>query len=127
VGAYGGGSQRAPVPYADLDRIWKTVLLHQFHDILPGSSIAWVHRESRATYDVSRRTGAIIGAAQRRTGRGPRGRHLGSGTVVIFRRRPHARAGVPGAGGGPGARPAAGVPDGEDGGYVPGQRLVRAV
>ncbi|WP_369359370.1 alpha-mannosidase [Streptomyces sp. cg2] len=37
-------------PYAALDRLWKTVLLHQFHDILPGSSIAWVHREARATY-----------------------------------------------------------------------------
>ncbi|WP_107417910.1 glycoside hydrolase family 38 C-terminal domain-containing protein [Streptomyces sp. CB03238] len=37
-------------PYDDLDRIWKTVLLHQFHDILPGSSIAWVHREARDTY-----------------------------------------------------------------------------
>ncbi|MFE6975150.1 alpha-mannosidase [Streptomyces sp. NPDC057682] len=38
-------------PYEELDRIWKTVLLHQFHDILPGSSIAWVHREARETYD----------------------------------------------------------------------------
>ncbi|MHB9758055.1 alpha-mannosidase [Streptomyces sp. BYX5S] len=37
-------------PYDALDRIWKTVLLHQFHDILPGSSIAWVHREARETY-----------------------------------------------------------------------------
>ncbi|MER0483571.1 glycoside hydrolase family 38 C-terminal domain-containing protein [Streptomyces sp. Edi2] len=37
-------------PYDDLDRLWKTVLLHQFHDILPGSSIAWVHREARDTY-----------------------------------------------------------------------------
>ncbi len=37
-------------PAAELDRLWKTVLLHQFHDILPGSSIAWVHREARATY-----------------------------------------------------------------------------
>ncbi|MFF4954304.1 alpha-mannosidase [Streptomyces chattanoogensis] len=37
-------------PYEELDRIWKTVLLHQFHDILPGSSIAWVHREARAAY-----------------------------------------------------------------------------
>ena len=35
-----------PYPYEELDRIWKTVLLHQFHDILPGSSIAWVHREA---------------------------------------------------------------------------------
>ncbi|WP_425568184.1 hypothetical protein [Nonomuraea rubra] len=25
-----------PYPYERLDRIWKTVLLHQFHDILPG-------------------------------------------------------------------------------------------
>ncbi|MEV6608991.1 glycoside hydrolase family 38 C-terminal domain-containing protein [Kutzneria sp. NPDC051319] len=37
-------------PYEQLDRLWKTVLLHQFHDILPGSSIAWVHREAEATY-----------------------------------------------------------------------------
>jgi alpha-mannosidase len=37
-------------PYERLDRLWKTVLLHQFHDILPGSSIAWVHREAEATY-----------------------------------------------------------------------------
>ncbi|MEU3851584.1 glycoside hydrolase family 38 C-terminal domain-containing protein [Streptomyces sp. NPDC029554] len=37
-------------PYEKLDRLWKTVLLHQFHDILPGSSIAWVHREAEAEY-----------------------------------------------------------------------------
>jgi alpha-mannosidase len=37
-------------PYEQLDRLWKTVLLHQFHDILPGSSIAWVHREAEAAY-----------------------------------------------------------------------------
>ncbi|ATL86232.1 alpha-mannosidase [Streptomyces malaysiensis subsp. malaysiensis] len=39
-------------PYDALDRLWKTVLLHQFHDILPGSSIAWVHREARDTYEM---------------------------------------------------------------------------
>ncbi|GLZ34819.1 alpha-mannosidase [Lentzea sp. NBRC 105346] len=37
-------------PYEQLDALWKTVLLHQFHDILPGSSIAWVHREAEETY-----------------------------------------------------------------------------
>ncbi|MFJ2609087.1 alpha-mannosidase [Streptomyces sp. NPDC087425] len=37
-------------PHEHLDRLWKTVLLHQFHDILPGSSIAWVHREAEAEY-----------------------------------------------------------------------------
>ncbi len=37
-------------PYEQLDRIWKLVLLQQFHDILPGSSIRWVHREAVANY-----------------------------------------------------------------------------
>jgi alpha-mannosidase len=37
-------------PYDELDEAWRTVLLHQFHDILPGSSISWVHREARDTY-----------------------------------------------------------------------------
>ncbi|MFI9051029.1 alpha-mannosidase [Streptomyces sp. NPDC053427] len=46
----GGGRGAYAYPYDALDRLWKTVLLHQFHDILPGSSIAWVHREARATY-----------------------------------------------------------------------------
>ncbi|WP_432112448.1 alpha-mannosidase [Streptomyces sp. YPW6] len=41
-------------PFDRLDRVWKTVLLHQFHDILPGSSIAWVHREARDTYEEVR-------------------------------------------------------------------------
>jgi alpha-mannosidase len=44
----------SPYPYDDIERLWKTVLLHQFHDILPGSSIAWVHREARETYDAVR-------------------------------------------------------------------------
>lgn len=55
-----------PYPYEDLDRIWKTVLLHQFHDILPGSSIAWVHREARKTYEgLAAELNGIIDAAQR--------------------------------------------------------------
>ncbi len=37
-------------PREELDRIWKTLLLNQFHDILPGSAIAWVHREAREDY-----------------------------------------------------------------------------
>lgn len=37
-------------PTEQLDRIWKTLLLNQFHDILPGSGLAWVHREARADY-----------------------------------------------------------------------------
>ena len=37
-------------PRKELDRIWKTLMLNQFHDVLPGSSIAWVHREAREDY-----------------------------------------------------------------------------
>ncbi|GAA1718032.1 glycoside hydrolase family 38 C-terminal domain-containing protein [Isoptericola hypogeus] len=40
----------APYPYDELASLWQRVLLHQFHDILPGTSISWVHREARATY-----------------------------------------------------------------------------
>ncbi|MEU5645396.1 alpha-mannosidase [Streptomyces milbemycinicus] len=40
----------APYPKDRLDEIWRGVLLHQFHDILPGTSISWVHREARDTY-----------------------------------------------------------------------------
>jgi alpha-mannosidase len=53
-----------PYPYGDLDRLWKTVLLHQFHDILPGTSIGWVHRETEATYaQVAAELEEIIAAA----------------------------------------------------------------
>lgn len=43
-------------PREELDGIWKTLLLNQFHDILPGSAIAWVHRQARADYvrDIAR-------------------------------------------------------------------------
>ena len=43
---------RAGVPYPReaLDRLWRQVLLLQFHDILPGSSIAWVHQEAEASH-----------------------------------------------------------------------------
>jgi alpha-mannosidase len=33
-----------------LEQHWRDVLLHQFHDILPGSAIERVNREARATY-----------------------------------------------------------------------------
>ena len=40
----------AAYPAERLRALWQTVLLHQFHDILPGTSIAWVHQEAEATY-----------------------------------------------------------------------------
>ena len=35
---------------ADVDHLWKDVLTQQFHDILPGSSIAWVHADAEAVF-----------------------------------------------------------------------------
>ncbi|WP_030354548.1 alpha-mannosidase [Streptomyces scopuliridis] len=40
----------APYPYERLESLWRRVLLNQFHDILPGSSIAWVHRQAESEY-----------------------------------------------------------------------------
>ncbi|MBQ0851858.1 alpha-mannosidase [Streptomyces sp. BH-SS-21] len=79
-------------PHEKLDRLWKTVLLHQFHDILPGSSIAWVHREARKTYEaVAEELNGIIDAAQRAL--------AGEGTTTLaFNSAPHIRDGVPAGG-----------------------------
>ncbi|WP_328904197.1 glycosyl hydrolase-related protein [Streptomyces sp. NBC_00441] len=78
-------------PYEQLDRIWKTVLLHQFHDILPGSSIAWVHREAEKTYAaVAEELTGVIDAAQRALAGDPAG-----GRTLVFNAAPHARGGVP--------------------------------
>lgn len=42
----------AVYPYEALDAIWKEMLLYQFHDILPGSSITRVYDESLERYAV---------------------------------------------------------------------------
>ncbi|MFC5034371.1 alpha-mannosidase [Streptomyces sp. DSM 41987] len=83
-----------PYPYEDLDRIWKTVLLLQFHDILPGSSIAWVHREAEAKYAaVGAELDRIIADAQAALAGSP-----ADGTSVLFNAAPHARSGAPAGG-----------------------------
>ncbi|MFF2463942.1 alpha-mannosidase [Streptomyces mirabilis] len=73
-------------PYEKLDRLWKTVLLHQFHDILPGSSIAWVHREAEAEYArVAKEVEAITAEAVAA---------LGTGEARVFNTSPVDRAEV---------------------------------
>jgi alpha-mannosidase len=37
-------------PKAELDRLWKLVLLNQFHDVLPGSSIGMVYDDATKFY-----------------------------------------------------------------------------
>jgi alpha-mannosidase len=85
----------ARYPYEELDRLWKTVLLHQFHDILPGSSIAWVHREARETYArVAEELEGVVDAALRALAGDPE-----AGGTVVFNAAPHERGGVPALGG----------------------------
>ncbi|WP_327299382.1 alpha-mannosidase [Streptomyces sp. NBC_01197] len=114
----------APYPYELLDRVWKTVLLHQFHDILPGSSIAWVHREAEETYaEVARELGAVIDTALRALAGGEDER----AGEIVFNAAPHARDGVPALGGAPRRRPARPVTPqaGQDGDLVLDNGLVR--
>ena len=58
----GAGSKTDPVA-ADLDRAWKLVLLNQFHDIIPGSSIHWVYDDAARDYDVIRQLAGDVAAA----------------------------------------------------------------
>lgn len=38
-------------PYHEIESLWKVLLLNQFHDILPGTSIGWVHDQTVADLD----------------------------------------------------------------------------
>ncbi len=49
---------------AELEALWKTLLLHQFHDILPGSSIRWVNEQAtEALAGLERRLEELIAGA----------------------------------------------------------------
>jgi len=57
----------APYPQEALNSAWRAVLTHQFHDILPGSSIGPVYEDAARNYaGVSSTTTAIIEQAQHR-------------------------------------------------------------
>ncbi len=76
-------------PSSELEGLWKTLLLNQFHDILPGSSIDWVYEE--AERDLSNVVKTANGVADRATeiiaGDGDR--------VAIFNSTSHPRGGAP--------------------------------
>lgn len=81
-------------PAAYLDRAWKLVLLNQFHDIIPGSSINWVYQDSTRDYATIRALGgAVIDAA-----RGPLVSAIDTSAfkapVVVFNTASHARDAV---------------------------------
>ncbi len=79
----------ADYPYDDLERIWQLVLLQQFHDILPGTSIAWVHREvEENNRGLERELQGLIGSALAHFDAGDGGEYVANAS-------PFARDGVP--------------------------------
>ncbi|HEY0187665.1 MAG TPA: glycoside hydrolase family 38 C-terminal domain-containing protein [Cellulomonas sp.] len=83
----------AAYPADELRTMWREVLLLQFHDILPGSSIGWVYRQAEESYArIAERTEALIGEALAAlVGAGDR--------TVRLNAAPHARDGVVALGG----------------------------
>jgi alpha-mannosidase len=81
-------------PVEDLDRAWRTLLLHQFHDIIPGSGIHWVYEDTRRDH------AEIIQQAERITERsltaltGRAGPDGTGGAVVVWNSLSHRRTGV---------------------------------
>src|SRR5699024_3137058 len=77
------------IDQAAVDALWQRALLLQFHDILPGSSIAWVHREAREDY------ARMLQRAEELTADGPRLLAADGGTgpdgVSLLNPAPHAR------------------------------------
>lgn len=52
-------------PAAEAERLWKVLLLHQFHDILPGSSIAQVYVEANQAHQALQQEADGLAAAAR--------------------------------------------------------------
>jgi alpha-mannosidase len=87
----------ADYPAAELRAAWETVLLQQFHDILPGSSIAWVHQEAERNYaELAGTLERLIADAIERLGAGDAG-----SPQVAFNASPFPVAGVPALAAGP--------------------------
>ena len=80
--AYGADPARG-YPLARLDRLWKDTLILQFHDILPGSSIAWVHQQAEADYErIHAEVEQLIAEALDRLAAGSSGGAGSQGTAV---------------------------------------------
>jgi alpha-mannosidase len=79
----------ADYPYDELEAAWRETLTLQFHDIIPGSSIAWVHDDAEAAYV---RLGAALTAVRQQalTALAP----VVGGDVVLANSAPHRRVGV---------------------------------
>ena len=111
----------APYPAEALERIWQRVLLLQFHDILPGSAIAWVHREAVADHEAmsAELESMIATSLAALTGEGD--------LRLLANAAPHPRLGAPALAVAAPAEPAPVSVTPHDGGFVLEDDAVRAV
>lgn len=114
-------------PREALERAWHTVLLLQFHDILPGTAIAWVHREAEQRHAAVTETlvGLIAEALQTLAGSPAEG----EGHELVVNASPFAREGVPALGAAvrEAEHPAVTASDAADGATVLDNGVIRAV
>ena len=86
----------ADYPYDELDELWREALLNQFHDILPGSSIRWVYRDARSSYEMlNERLEKVIADALTALG------GASEPGKAVANAAPHVRGGVAAFGAGP--------------------------
>jgi alpha-mannosidase len=72
-------------PAGELEGAWKRLLLNQFHDILPGSSIDWVYEEAERDLEaVIQTAGGLTNAAQSKLAGG-------GSSIAVFNITSHAR------------------------------------
>ena len=56
LGVVGNSFAKLTYPKSQVDELWKKLLLNQFHDILPGTSISEVHQTAKRDFDWIRQT-----------------------------------------------------------------------
>lgn len=52
--------QQEQYPKEEINGIWEKILLNQFHDVLPGSSIRQVYEDTKAIYEEVQRSGSQL-------------------------------------------------------------------
>lgn len=88
------GGLPAAYPGAEIKKNWKLLLLNQFHDILPGSSIREVYEDSRKQYAEILRSGhELIKTAQNSVLQSA-GIQSGGGGLLVYNTLSFARAGL---------------------------------
>lgn len=110
----------AEYPAETFQRLWRLVLLQQFHDILPGTSIAWVHRDAERNYEaIAAELEQVIADSLRAlVGTGER--------AVVANAAPHGRAGAAALAIAPAAAFGDVTPRAEGDGWVLDNGIVRA-